>query len=653
MAETNGKSADLSKNGYTSADIQVLRGMEAVRRRPGMYIGSTDQSGLHHLIYEIVDNSVDEFMAGYGDSVTIHIAEDGWASITDTGRGIPPDIHKGTGLSAIETVLTTLHAGGKFGGKAYTVSGGLHGVGASVVNALSSELKIEVRRDGSLYTQTFSRGGRTSDLNVEMDERAASGETGTTISFLADNKIFGEFDYDFAILAQRFREMAYLNKGLRINFTSDWKVTPPDEAHKVEYFFEGGIKQFVSDLNATRGKVNEEPVHIEKQVEGTIVEIGIQYNDTFTERVLSFANCINTVDGGSHLTGFRSALTRVINDYGRKKKILRDNEPNLAGEDTREGMTAVVSVKLPEPQFEGQTKTKLGNPEIRTQVESAVAEGFTIYLDEHPKEAKLIVEKCLTSQRAREAARKARDLIIRKNAMEGGALPGKLADCSDRDPRNCELYLVEGDSAGGTAKMGRDRQYQAILPLRGKILNVEKARADKMLAHEEIRAIIVALGAGLNEDMDLEKLRYHRIIIMTDADVDGSHIRTLLLTFFFRHMPQLIDAGHLYIAQPPLFRIAAGKQEHWAYSELEREGYVQQLEGKRGLTIQRYKGLGEMNAVQLWETTMNPEARTLLQVRVEDAAEADNMFSLLMGDVVEPRREFIQTNALQVKNLDV
>ena len=447
--------------------------------------------------------------------------------------------------------------------------------------------------------------------------------------------------------------MAYLNKGLRINFTSDWKVTPPDEAHKVEYFFEGGIKQFVSDLNATRGKVNEEPVHIEKQVEGTIVEIGIQYNDTFTERVLSFANCINTVDGGSHLTGFRSALTRVINDYGRKKKILRDNEPNLAGEDTREGMTAVVSVKLPEPQFEGQTKTKLGNPEIRTQVESAVAEGFTIYLDEHPKEAKLIVEKCLTSQRAREAARKARDLIIRKNAMEGGALPGKLADCSDRDPRNCELYLVEGDSAGGTAKMGRDRQYQAILPLRGKILNVEKARADKMLAHEEIRAIIVALGAGLNEDMDLEKLRYHRIIIMTDADVDGSHIRTLLLTFFFRHMPQLIDAGHLYIAQPPLFRIAAGKQEHWAYSELEREGYVQQLEGKRGLTIQRYKGLGEMNAVQLWETTMNPEARTLLQVRVEDAAEADNMFSLLMGDVVEPRREFIQTNALQVKNLDV
>lgn len=676
MANTNGKSSEFPDDGYTSADIQVLRGMEAVRRRPGMYIGSTDQTGLHHLIYEIVDNSVDEFMAGHGDAVSIHIAEDGWITVGDNGRGVPPDIHKSTGLSAIETVLTTLHAGGKFGGKAYAVSGGLHGVGASVVNALASELKIEVRRDGSLYSQIFSRGIRKSDLNVEMDERAANGETGTTIRFLPDSKIFGKFDYDFDVVAQRFREMAYLNKGLRINFSSDWKIDESGDKKQVEYLFEGGIKQFVEDLNATRGKVNPEPVHIEKEVDGTIVEVGIQYNDTFSELVLSFANCINTTDGGSHLTGFRSALTRVLNDYGRRQKLIKDNESNLSGEDTREGIAAVISVKLPEPQFEGQTKTKLGNPEVRAQVESVVAEGFTIYLEENPKVSKVIIEKCVISQRAREAARKARDLIIRKNAMDGGTLPGKLADCTDRDPENCELYLVEGDSAGGTAKMGRERQFQAILPLRGKILNVQKAREDKMLAHEEIKAIIVALGAGLDsrfgsndesngesngdssgvsngiQSFDLEKLRYHRVIIMTDADVDGSHIRTLLLTFFFRYMKPLIDYGHLYIAQPPLYRIGVGKKEHWAYSEPEREGYVQQLGGKR-FSVQRYKGLGEMNADQLWETTMNPEARTLLRVSIEDATEAANMFSLLMGDVVEPRREFIETNALNVKNLDV
>ncbi|MBM3944287.1 MAG: DNA topoisomerase (ATP-hydrolyzing) subunit B [SAR202 cluster bacterium] len=652
MAVTNSNN-NHSNDAYTSADIQVLRGIEAVRRRPGMYIGSTDQTGLHHLLYEIVDNSVDEFMAGFGDSISVSIAESGWVTISDRGRGIPPDIHPQTGLSAIETVFTTLHAGGKFGGKAYTVSGGLHGVGGSVVNALSEHLKVQVRRDGNLYTQTFNRGVRAGDLKVEMDEQAASGETGTTVAFLPDSKIFGNFNYDFNVLSQRFREMAYLNKGLRIAFKSAWKIVPPEEPKSVDYHFEGGISQFVQDLNANRGTVNPEPVHIEKQVDGTIVEVGLQYNDTFNELVLSFANCINTIDGGSHLTGFRAALTRVLNDFGRKQKFLKDNEPNLSGEDTREGLAAVVSVKLREPQFEGQTKTKLGNPEIRTLVESVVGEGFTIYLEEHPKEAKLIIDKSVTAQRAREAARKARDLIIRKNAMDGGALPGKLADCSDRDPHNCELYLVEGDSAGGTAKMGRDRRVQAILPLRGKILNVEKARADKMLAHEEIRAIIVALGAGLDDDFNLEKLRYHRIIIMTDADVDGSHIRTLLLTFFFRHMRPLIDNGHLYIAQPPLYRIAVGKQEHWAYSDLEREGYIQQLEGKRGISVQRYKGLGEMNAVQLWETTMNPEARTLLRVSVDDAAEADSMFTLLMGDLVEPRRNFIQANALEVKNLDV
>ena len=638
---------------YTVSDIQVLGGMEAVRRRPGMYIGSTDIHGLHHLVYEIVDNSVDEFMAGFGDTIDIYIDKEGCVSVFDNGRGIPAEIHPATGLSAIETVLTTLHAGGKFGGKAYTVSGGLHGVGASVVNALSVPMKIEVRRDGKIYTQSYSRGIRTTDLKAAKDPNAASGATGTKVTFLPDKQIFSEINYEFSTLSQRFKEMAYLNRGLRIRFASDWKVDPPAETKKVEYHFEGGISQFVTDLNADRETLNTEPIHIEKQVNSTIVEAAFQYNDTFNELVFSFANCINTIDGGSHLTGFRSALTRVINDYGRKAKLLKDNDPNLAGEDTREGLTAVVSVKLKDPQFEGQTKTRLGNPEIRTQTETIVADAFMTYLDEHPREARFIMEKCVTAQRAREAARKARDLIIRKNAMEGGALPGKLADCSDRDPKNCELYLVEGDSAGGTAKMGRDRHFQAILPLRGKILNVEKARADKMLAHEEIRAIIVAVGAGLDEEFNLEKLRYHRIIIMTDADVDGSHIRTLLLTFFFRHMRPLVDQGHLLIAQAPLYRVAAGKEEHWAYSDLEREGYVQQLQGKKGMTIQRYKGLGEMNAEQLWETTMNPENRTLLKVSVDDAAEADRMFTLLMGDLVKPRYDFIQNNALNVKNLDV
>ena len=645
---------DAEAEQYTAEDIQVLEGMEAVRLRPGMYIGSTDQRGLHHLIYEIVDNSVDEYMGGFSSNVDIAIAYDGTVRIVDDGRGIPVDTHRATGISAVETVMTTLHAGGKFGGKAYAVSGGLHGVGASVVNALSSGLVVEVYRDGNVYRQEFSQGKRTSDLTVEALSEQESGKTGTAITFVPDTEIFSEIMYDFATLSLRFKEMAYLNKGLWIKFRSDWhgheSLWPNNE---VTYYFEGGISSFVRSLNQNRGTVHPDPVYVEKQVDGTIVEAALQYNDSFTEMVQSFANCINTIDGGSHITGFRSAITRIINDYGRKQKLIKDGEPNLAGEDTREGLTAVISVKLMDPQFEGQTKTRLGNPEVRTQVEGVVAEALQIYLEDHPNDAKRILDKCLTSQRARDAARKARDLIIRKNAMDGGGLPGKLADCSEKNPEFCELYLVEGDSAGGTAKMGRDRRTQAILPLWGKILNVEKARADKMLNHDAIRAMITAIGAGLDEEMDLTKLRYHRVIIMTDADVDGSHIRTLMLTFFFRHMRDLIEHGHLYIAQPPLYRITAGKQEFWVYSEGEREGITTQLEGKRNVNLQRYKGLGEMNANQLWETTMDPEKRTLLQVSVADAVGADEIFSVLMGDVVEPRRNFIQAHALEVKNLDV
>ena len=652
MAQKNNRRDGESGNdNYSAKDIQVLEGMEAVRKRPGMYIGSTDQRGLHHLIYEIVDNAVDEFMAGFCSQVVIHIDREGSVTVSDDGRGIPVDRHPVTGLSAIETVMTTLHAGGKFGGKAYTVSGGLHGVGASVVNALSSELAIEVRRDGKVHRQEFSRGKRVTDLEVSNGH--PENEPGTTVTFTPDPEVFGDFLYEFETLAQRFKEMAYLNRGLQIRFFSDMHANLLEDSRRAEFRYEGGISQFVVDLCHGRATLHPEPIYIEKRWGNTIVEVALLYNDSFSETVLSFANCINTVDGGAHLTGLRSALTRVMNDYGRKQKIIKENEPNLAGEDAREGLIAVVSVKLTDPQFEGQTKAKLGNPEIRTLVESAVVEELGTYLEEHPKEARRIVDKAITAQRAREAARKARDLIIRKNAMDGGTLPGKLADCSDKNPENCELYLVEGDSAGGTAKMGRDRRTQAILPLRGKILNVEKARADKMLAHEEIRAIIVAVGAGMDDDIDRAKLRYHRIIIMTDADVDGSHIRTLLLTFFFRHMYQLIEHGHLYIAQPPLYRIASGKTVAYAYSEGEREGIMLQLRNKRNVGMQRYKGLGEMNADQLWETTMNPDTRTLLQVSVDDAAEADRVFTLLMGDMVQPRREFIETHALEVKNLDV
>ena len=637
---------------YSASDIQVLEGMEAVRKRPGMYIGSTDQRGLHHLIYEIVDNSVDEFMGGYCSGVKVTIQEDGSVLVTDNGRGIPVDKHPTTGMTALETVMTTLHAGGKFGGKAYAVSGGLHGVGASVVNALSKWVKVSVNRDNKIFRQEYSRGITQTEMTSEQDPNGKTNATGTTIEFMPDTEIFGDLVYDFAVLSNRFKEMAYLNKGLEISFKSDWHASrwPSNE---VTYYFDGGISSFVRGLNQKRGVVHEEPIYVEKDFEGTKVEVALQYNDSYSEFVYAFANCINTEDGGTHVTGFRSALTRVLNDFGRKSKLIKENEPNLAGEDTREGITAVISVKLKDPQFEGQTKNKLGNPEARTQVETVLGEALQIFLEDNPKEAKAIIDKCMTSQRAREAARKARELIIRKNAMDGGGLPGKLADCSEKNPELCEIYLVEGDSAGGTAKMGRNRRFQAILPLWGKILNVEKARADKIVEHDAIRSMITAIGAGLDEDFDVEKLRYHRVIIMCDADVDGSHIRTLLLTFFFRHMPELIHHGHLYIAQPPLYKIAVGRKDQYVYSETEREEVLGQLEGKRNVNIQRYKGLGEMNSDQLWHTTMNPESRTLLQVSVSDAVIADDTFTVLMGDEVAPRRNFIQTHALEVTNLDI
>ena len=643
---------DKDTDQYTASDIQVLEGMEAVRRRPGMYIGSTDQRGLHHLVYEIVDNSVDEYMGGFSSRVSIYISADGVVTVRDDGRGIPVDRHPTTGLSGVETVMTTLHAGGKFGGKAYAVSGGLHGVGASVVNALSIYMNVEVYRGSRVYSQEFSRGIRQTDLKYRRATDEEAKHTGNVTTFSPDRDIFEEIEYEYNTLTQRFKEMAYLNKGLEIHFKSDFHEDrwPNNE---VTYYFDGGISSFVKSLNQSREVVHDEPIYVEKHIDGSIVEAALQYNDSFNEFVYSFANCINTHDGGSHVTGFRSALTRVLNDYGRKQKIIKDNDTNLAGEETREGLTAVISVKLKDPQFEGQTKGKLGNPEVRTQVETVIAEALNHYLEDNPTEARRIIEKCLTAQRAREAARKARDLIIRKNAMDGGGLPGKLADCSEKNPEFCEIYLVEGPSAGGTAKSGRDRRTQAILPLRGKILNVEKARADKMISHEEIRAMITAIGAGLDDEIDLTKLRYHRVIIMTDADVDGSHIRTLILTFFYRHMKELVDHGHLYIAQPPLYKITAGKQVHYAYSEGEREGIMVQLGKRRNIGMQRYKGLGEMTAPQLWETTMDPEKRTLLQVSVSDAAAADETFTMLMGDLVEPRRNFIQTHALEVKNLDV
>ena len=630
-------------NEYTAEDIQVLGGREAVRRRPSMYIGSTDQRGLHHLVYEITYNSIDEAMAGCCDKVVVILREDGGVTVKDNGRGIPVDIHPTTGVSALETVMTVLHAGAKFGGRIYQVSGGLHGVGASVVNALSAYVCCDVRRDGHEYQQEYRQGIPQGPVT----EIGKASETGTTITFYADEEIFGEATYDFDILRERIREMAYLNKGLEINLR--------DEKGEREqtFYFEGGITSFVRHLNRGRTVRHPHPIYIAKEVNGTITEAALQYNDGFTESVFSFANCVNTVDGGTHLTGFRSALTRVLNDYAHKSKLVKDDEPNLTGEDVREGLAAIISVKIREPQFEGQTKGKLGNIEVKSHVESAVGEGLSSYLEEHPDEAKRIIEKCVTSAKAREAARKARDLIIRKSSLDTGTLPGKLADCSEKDPAHCELYLVEGDSAGGSAKQGRNRRFQAILPLRGKILNVEKAPPDKMLASEEIRILITALGAGIDDDFDAARLRYHRVILMTDADVDGSHIRTLLLTFFFRHMPGLLGNGYLYIAQPPLYRLKAASNQHWVYSEQQKEDLMQgDLKGARKVEVQRYKGLGEMTPEQLWETTMNPDTRTLLSVNVEDAANADHIFHVLMGSEVPPRKAFIQAHARDAK-LDI
>ncbi|MBN1366368.1 MAG: DNA topoisomerase (ATP-hydrolyzing) subunit B [Dehalococcoidales bacterium] len=626
---------------YNAASIQVLGGREAVRRRPGMYIGSTDSRGLHHMLYEITFNAVDEAMAGRCDKIFITITKDNVVMVEDNGGGIPVEIHPATGKSALETVLTVLHAGAKFGGAAYAVSGGLHGVGASVVNALSKWMKVNVRRDGKLWEQEYNQGIPVADVKAVGKAEG----TGTTVSFLADAEIFGDNTYEFNTVSERLREMAYLNKALEITLKDERKES------ELTYYFEGGIASFVRNLNRNREVTNKNPIHIIKNQGPVMVEAALQYNDGYAETIFSFANCVNTADGGTHLTGFRTALTRVLNDYIHKNKLRKEDEPNLTGEDIREGLTAVISVKLPEPQFEGQTKGKLGNQEMKSIVDGVVSEGLALYLEEHPDDARRIIDKCLTVAKAREAARKARDLIIRKTSLDTGTLPGKLADCSEKDPSLCELYLVEGDSAGGSAKQGRNRRFQAILPLRGKILNVEKAPLDKMLAHEEIRALITALGTGIDEDCDLTKLRYHRIILMTDADVDGAHIRTLLLTFFFRHLPNLINAGHLFIAQPPLYQIKAGKQAHWVYSEQQKDELLTQIRGKSD--IQRYKGLGEMNAEQLWETTMNPATRTLLTVMVNDGAGADQVFHLLMGDEVPPRKAFIQAHAKSVKNLDI
>ncbi len=790
-------------NDYNAQDIQVLGGLEAVRRRPGMYIGSTDQHGLQHLVYEIVYNSVDEAMAGFCTTITVTLLHDNYIKVEDNGSGIPVDTHPVTGKSALETVLTTLHAGAKFGGKHYQVSGGLHGVGASAVNALSVWLRAEVKRNGKIYRQEFKRGVPQSGLQIVGDARDMN-DTGTTITFLADQDIFGDSRYDSDALLQRLREVAYLNKSLEIILRDETKDTT------YTFFFEGGVVSFVRHLNRNRVVQHRMPIYVAKSVGAVTVEAALQYNDGFSESIHAFANCVNTPDGGTHLTGFRTALTRVLNNYAQKNKLLKEEDPNLSGDDVREGLTAIISVRLPEPQFEGQTKAKLGNPEMKGIVETVVDEGLSLYFEEHPDDLKRVVEKSLLAARAREAARKARDLIIKKNSLLSGTLPGKLADCSDRNPANCEIYLVEGDSAGGSAKQGRDRAFQAILPLRGKILNVEKAPSDKMLSHEEIRAIITALGTGIDVDFDITKLRYHTVVLMTDADVDGAHIRTLLLTFFFRHMVELINQGHLFIAQPPLYRAVKGKTERWLYSEKElsslafddldvhttdssiklsgaeladmlnqlneieegmkalmQKGFpreiihillqndtmhrlkyptaqemagvsawfdklpgvtgeshldeakqeywleintadrklrvdrilfedpviskcfrifplVRHLDDKKryvvlknkkeigkdlmwdelaavlrkasdntGLSVQRYKGLGEMSAEQLWATTMDPETRTMLEVTVEDAARADQLFNMLMGEEVPPRKAYIQAHAKSVKNLDI
>lgn len=632
-----------SVSDYNAGQIEVLEGLEAVRKRPGMYIGSTSSRGLHHLVYEIVDNSIDEAMAGYCDSIKVTIHQNNSITVKDNGRGIPVDIHQKMNIPAVEVALTMLHAGGKFNGDAYKVSGGLHGVGMSVVNALSVWLKVEVRKDGKKYYQEYSRGKATTKLKQIGNYK---GRSGTIISFQPDPEIFEETIYDYNILSNRLNELSFLNKNVTILLDDDRTAT------KEVFVHSNGLIDFVKYLNKNKDPVNPKPIVFESERENIQVEIALQYNEGYAENLLSYANNIKTTEGGTHEIGFKAALTRVINDYARKNNLLKANENNLSGEDVREGLTAIISVKVKEPQFEGQTKTKLGNSEVRSIVDNVVGEGLATYFEENPAPAKKIIEKGLQAARARLAARKARDLTRRKNALESTALPGKLADCSWKDPRYCEVYLVEGDSAGGSAKQGRDQKFQAILPLRGKILNVEKARLDKILANAEIRAMITAFGTGISDDFDIEKARYHRIVIMTDADVDGAHIRILLLTFFYRYMKPLLEYNFVYIAQPPLFKIKKGKEIHYAYSDEELNKVLEKV-GREKTEIQRYKGLGEMNAEQLWETTMNPETRTILQVKMEDAIKADNLFTILMGDKVEPRKEFIQKHAKEVRNLDI
>jgi DNA gyrase subunit B len=627
---------------YNASSIQILEGLDPVRRRPGMYIGSTDARGLHHLVWEVVDNSIDEAMAGHASNIEVRILEDGSVRVTDDGRGVPVGRHE-SGKDALEIVHTKLHAGSKFGGGGYKVSGGLHGVGVSVVNALSVYLRVESARDGAVWAQEYSRGIPTTPVKKIGPQ---GDRKGTTTIFLADPTVFETVELSFDTIAQRMRESAYLNKGLWIRLVDE------RADRERSFYFEGGLVSFVRHLNKNKETLTSRPIYVERREGSVAIEVALQYNDSYAENVFSFANNINTVDGGTHLTGFRGALTRSLNDYARRAGILKDADANLSGDDVREGLTAVISVKLVDPQFEGQTKAKLGNAEVKGPVEAAVTEGIGQYFDENPADGRRVIEKSLTAARAREAARKARDLVIRKGALEGMSLPGKLADCQERDPAKSELYLVEGDSAGGSAKQGRDRRFQAILPLRGKLLNVEKARLDKIVSSENIRPLVIALGAGIGDSLDLAKLRYHRIIIMTDADVDGAHIRTLLLTFFFRHMPQVIENGYLFIAQPPLFRVSTGKVTHYASSEAERDAIVKKLAVK-SITVQRFKGLGEMNADQLWDTTMNPESRTLLRAEVDDAAEADAIFTMLMGERVEPRKDFIKNEARKVQNLDV
>jgi DNA gyrase subunit B len=632
-------------NHYNANDIQILEGLEAVRRRPGMYVGGTDVKALHHLIYEVVDNSIDEALAGVCNRISVTIHEDDSVTVEDNGRGIPVDIHPDRGISALQVVMTVLHAGGKFGGGSYKVSGGLHGVGVSAVNALSEWCEVTVRRDGKIYFQRYERG--IPQAAVKQIGTYKGDETGTSTTFKFDREIFkGDVTYRFDTLITRFRELAFVARGVTIMLKDE------REDREMTFHFEGGVASFVRYLNKNKAVLHE-PIYGEKEIENVGVEFVVQYTDSYAESVYTFANTINTIDGGTHLTGLRTAVTRSINDYARKAGFLKDSDPNFSGDDTREGMTAIVSIKHPDPQFESQTKVKLMNPEVQTYVQQVVGDTFSTFLEENPAAGKAIIQKCLTSARARDAAKKARDLVIRKSALESMTLPGKLADCSERDPSKTELYIVEGDSAGGSAKQGRDRHFQAILPLRGKILNTERARLDKILDNREVKSLISALGTSVGESFDISGLRYNRIIIMTDADVDGAHIRTLLLTFFFRYMQPLIDEGHLFIAQPPLYRISARNQIFYAYTDQEKDELVAKFGGMGKVSISRYKGLGEMNPEQLWETTMNPENRTLLQVTIEDAAEADRTFDMLMGSQVPPRRRFIQTHAKEVRNLDI